>query len=323
MKISEAKQIPLDEFLENLGHVCVRETSNTKWYNSPFRNELTASFKLSPDKTAWYDHGVGEGGNIFNLIFKMNGDISVPDALKFIEKTVGSGYTIPTIKQEIKRVTEPAYILTAVNPFQLYKGRSPSPAAQYLSSRGIDPVIMQPYLRDISFYHKDYPKQKITAFGIENTAGGYEVRTQRHGAWLKTCVGHKGFTHFLAERPEAPYFVFEGMPDFGTFLSVDKPPKGTYHYIILNSTSMTDQAIDYLKQQPRSTLIQCPQKGEAGDIAKEKLFKFANENSWGGGDIEYKFEGYGDYNEFHMAQLNLGKTVATPQNVPNFKPRLG
>lgn len=315
MSIKDAKSIPLDEFLRNLGFTPDKQRNSELWYRSPFRNENTPSFKLSPDRMAWYDHGDGVGGNIIDLAFRITRQESIPEALQFIEKTIGSGYSIPTIRQELPRVnTEPAYTVTAVNEFQVYKGRVLSPAATYLSSRGLDPNVMRPYLRDIAFFHKDFPKQTLRGFGIENNNGGYEVRTQRHGAWLKTCVGHKSFTYFPASRPEAPWFTFEGVPDFGTFLSLDKPEPGTYHYMILNSTAMTDQAIEYLKQQPRGTLIQCPQAGEAGEKSKEKLFEFVNENGWTGGDIQYRYEGHGDYNEWHMAHLNLSKGTVSPSN---------
>lgn len=322
MSIKDAKSIPLDEFLKRLGFLPDKEVRGEPWYRSPFRNENTPSFKLSPDRMAWYDHGDGIGGNIIDLAFQLIGQESVPDALQFIEKTVGSGYSIPTIRQELTRMnSEPAYTVTAVNEFQVYKGHFFSPAAAYLSSRGIEPNVMRPYLRDISFFHKDFPKQKITGFGIENNNGGYEVRLNSRGAWLKTCVGHKGFTHFPASRPEAAWLTFEGMPDFGTFLSLDKPEIGTYHYLILNSTSMTDQAIEYLKQQPAGTLVQCPQKGEAGEKAKEKLFQFANEFGWSGGDIEYRFEGFDDYNDYHMAQLRLNSGMFSPvSSLTGFNP---
>jgi hypothetical protein len=313
MSIKDAKSIPLDEFLKRLGFEPDRQRNAEFWYRSPFRNENTASFKLSPDRMAWYDHGEGVGGNIIDLAFRLNGQEVVSEALQFIEKTIGSGYSIPIIRQELPRVpVEPVYTVTSVNEFQVYKGRVFSPAAAYLSSRGIEPNVMCPYLRNISFFHKDYPNRALHGFGIQNNNGGFEIRQQSRGAWLKSSVGHKGFTHFPADRPEAPWFTFEGMPDFGTFLSLDKPEKGTYHYLILNSTAMTDQAIEYLKQQSAGTLIQCPQKGDAGEISKQKLFDFVNENGWSGGDIEYRYEGYGDYNEGHMAKLNLSKGVVSP-----------
>lgn len=312
MSIKDAKSIPLDEFLKRLGFEPDKQRNTELWYRSPLRNENTASFKLSSDRMAWYDHGDGVGGNIIDLAFRLTRHESISEALQFIEKTIGSSDLIPTIRQELKRMqADTVYTPTSVNEFQVYKGRVFSPAADYLSNRGIDPNVMRPYLRDISFYHKDFPNQNLYGFGIQNNNDGYEVRLNSRGAWLKTCIGHKSFTHFPADRPEAPWFTFEGLPDFGTFLSLEKPENGTYHYLILNSTAMTDKAIEYLKQQQRSTLIQCPQSGEAGETCKRKLIDFVDKNSWSGGDIAYRYEGYGDYNEYHMAQLKLhsGKVV--------------
>ncbi len=93
MKTQDAKQIPLSQFLTALGHAPVKEVHGEKWYISPFRQEATASFKLSADQRAWYDHGRGHGGNILDLTMQLF-NVSLVDALREIERLVGS----PTIR---------------------------------------------------------------------------------------------------------------------------------------------------------------------------------------------------------------------------------
>lgn len=321
MTIQSAKSIPLDEFLKKLGFVPVRERNGELWYCSPFRNENTPSFKLTRDRMAFFDHGVGEGGNIIDLAFKLNRSEVVSEALSYISNVVGLGYTIPTIRQPLPVQTSPAYKLIAATEFQINRGRGLSQAAAYLQSRGLDPVIMRPYLRDVVFCHETKPDKKLFGFGLPNNKGGFEIRQMFHGGWMKSIVGNKAFTHFPANKEIAPWFSFEGMPDFGTFLSIEKPAPGTYHYLILNGAGMTDQAIEHLKEQPKASLIQCPQKGGAGDISKEKLFNFVNENGWTGGDIEYRYEGFDDYNEWLMADRKLtGNMIQPGQSKPGYNP---
>src|SRR4051794_30369158 len=89
MNIQDAKRIPIAELLAALGHTPVRESNGEKWYRSPFRQENTASFKLSADQRAFYDHGLGKGGNIldFAMIYF---HAPLTEALREIERVVGA-----------------------------------------------------------------------------------------------------------------------------------------------------------------------------------------------------------------------------------------
>src|SRR3954468_13569607 len=65
--IQEAKQVDLIEYLEKLGYQPQRVRNNDYWYLSPLRDEKTASFKVNRKLNKWYDHGLGEGGNIIDF----------------------------------------------------------------------------------------------------------------------------------------------------------------------------------------------------------------------------------------------------------------
>ena len=70
MRSNQAKQIPISKLLERLGIHPEKEMNNELWYCSPFRHETKASFKLSKDRRAWFDHGSGQGGNIFDFVMQ-------------------------------------------------------------------------------------------------------------------------------------------------------------------------------------------------------------------------------------------------------------
>ena len=68
MNISQAKLINLVDFLEQEGHKAVKQKGRIYWYNSPIRSENTPSFKVDSSRNEWYDYGLGEGGDILDLI---------------------------------------------------------------------------------------------------------------------------------------------------------------------------------------------------------------------------------------------------------------
>ncbi|MCE6993122.1 hypothetical protein [Dyadobacter sp. CY323] len=353
MNIKDAKSIPLDEFLENLGQVCVKESYGRKWYKAPWREEKTASFVLTRDKQAWFDHAIGAGGNIIDLALKYANLDGIPEALKFIENTVGSGYTIPTIRQELKPVEPelPYYDLISANDFNIYSGRSLSKNAQYLTSRGIDPKAVAPYLKDVKFTGRADRKKSYSGFGMQNNSGGFEVR--RAGDWAKTSVGHKDVSVFLADRDFAPWHTFYSMIDFCTFLTIDKPPIGTYNYLIVNGDAMIGRAAEgnkpeiighaerFIETIPPGTMIHYPhddswKNGIKTDLPIEKnsglrafnrLLDFVTHLGWGGGDMAYKYDGFKDWNEKREKDLGLDRKVVgmpqqskpDPSTVPYFK----
>jgi len=78
----QAKQIDIVEYLFSLGFNPVKIRNADHWYLSPLRSEKTASFKVNKKLNAWYDHGVGKGGNLVDFgILYYNCSVS-----EFLEK---------------------------------------------------------------------------------------------------------------------------------------------------------------------------------------------------------------------------------------------
>ncbi len=55
---------------------------------SPFNNEKTASFMVSPDKQIWHDFSSGKGGNMFSFVMEMEG-IDFRGALELLARQAG------------------------------------------------------------------------------------------------------------------------------------------------------------------------------------------------------------------------------------------
>lgn len=55
---------------------------------SPFRNERTPSFSISPDKQVWYDFGASEGGDVIRFIEKAE-NVSFQEAIEMLADMAG------------------------------------------------------------------------------------------------------------------------------------------------------------------------------------------------------------------------------------------
>lgn len=332
MKIKDAKNIRIDEFLENLGFQCAKVSGGRKWYCAPWRNEKTPSFVLSQDGYAWYDHGEGVGGNILDFTIRYADLRDVSEALGYIERAIGNSYVIQPPRMEYKKMEPelPAYVVESAPQFS-----GNGKGAEWLKSRGINPEVMRPYLSEVYFNRREKPlKKPFYGIGIATRSEGFEVRTKLdRNHWMKSSVGHKDISVFKSKyNPENKWVVAEGVPDFGSFLTLNPTLIGMRHFLILNSTAMTGRAIEYLVTQEPGYLGILSQRGKAATDSQEKLEDFASNNGWDGGhyndmfmndDIDFdpstgELIGPSDLNEWHMRKLGMARgQVFKPEIGPN------
>src|SRR5665213_715582 len=64
---NEAKRIDIVTYLEGLFIKPMKVAGDDYWYLSPLREEKTPSFKINRKLNAWFDHGLGKGGNLIDL----------------------------------------------------------------------------------------------------------------------------------------------------------------------------------------------------------------------------------------------------------------
>lgn len=88
-----------DRFLEDLKnrvdirdvvskYTSLKKSGKSYMGKSPFRNERTPSFSVSPDKNLWYDFGASEGGDVISFIEKIE-NFSFAEAVEFLAQSVG------------------------------------------------------------------------------------------------------------------------------------------------------------------------------------------------------------------------------------------
>jgi len=262
MRADQAKQIHLRTLLAELGHEPEREDKGECWYLSPFREETDASFKISRDGRAWYDHGAGEGGNILDFAIRY-WQLSAQDvtgALRELRqlKLDGSSRTTTPTKQghlweqgaatsstsqttaKAQAASKPESLLqiTKIQPLQ---NRA---LMGYLQGRGIDVATAAHYLQEAYYNLRD---KRYFALAFVNDSGGYELRNR----YFQGSYEIKNIT-FLNQEATAQgkaVALFEGFMDFLSALTYTQKPAPSLPVIILNSASMRHRALAKLEEQ--------------------------------------------------------------------------
>ena len=72
---------------------------------SPFTNEKTPSFMISPSKQIWKDFSSGKGGNIVAFLMEHE-QLSYPQAIKFLAKKYNIEVEETAISSEQKEITD-------------------------------------------------------------------------------------------------------------------------------------------------------------------------------------------------------------------------
>lgn len=347
-----AKSVSIETVLHALGFQAAKQSQNGElWYRSPFRDENTPSFHVLTKTNQWHDFGQGmeRPADSITLAMKLTGK-PFTEACEWL---VGlSGVTIA--KNTVKATPRPSvwqdgaskkpvndnpvdtgHILEDVYEFSVWAGRGRnrefSPQARYLSNRGLDPNRCAPYLATIKFSPAHKKTAKWYAIGFPNNGGGYEVRAQFGQTHFKSCVGPRDITTLFAkvpkgEIPPARLHVFEGFPDFLTFLHL-KPeldPKRE-NFLILNGTGMTARALSVIEagigenKQKFEPLILWTQNDTAGEEIAEQLYQQGIDLGVTVGSMQHLYSDHKDLSEFWQESRNNGQSIManmTPQYRP-------
>ena len=261
MRAVDAKAIRMSVLLSALGYTPVRETGGEKWYLSPFRDEKDASFKLTADDRAWYDHGLGKGGNIIDFaMLKFSTDVS--GALREIERHVQSSpaqTTLPLFGEP----AAPDRVTASVPPPAPVAAPRPAPAAHAVTikplatstlcnylrhQRRIDLAVAKTYLQEVWFKLQPHGRW-LFALAFPNDSGGYEWRNASDTNVYKRAWGGKNISTIQPTSGETPttVMVFEGFMDFLSALTYYRVATPRMPVIILNGTGMKDTAITAIR----------------------------------------------------------------------------
>lgn len=220
----QARDLDMVAYLARLGHTPIRIRRQDYWYFSPFREERTASFKINRRMNRWYDHGLGEGGNLVDFALRYHGGPLRERLQELAQASLLPVRPLPVAPAPAK----PA-------PSLRIEGRYPlsSPAlCRYLLQRGIPLQVAQRYCVEVRYalYGKHY-----RAIGFGNDAGGYELRSPHR----KCSSSPKDISSF--RRGSQRVAVFEGFLDFLSWQCLC-PGAGHCDAIVLNSVALFARA---------------------------------------------------------------------------------
>jgi DNA primase len=304
MRMKEAKEVAIPDLLALLGHYPDEKRSRPggeQWYASPLRDETTPSFKVSRDGRLWYDHGIGQGGTIIELLMARF-DTDESGALRALEQLLN----VPAPQQQSVAFTagseataaEPEpIIITALQPV------THPELKRYLRERGIPPDAALPYLAEMHYQRGEKP---YFTLAFANRTGGYELRN----AYFKGVHGHKDITLLRPDgeggttddRPlTAPSVaVFEGFMDFlSAVVITGRAPR--MPVIVMNSTALKERTLDAIYKLGVQTVYLYLDRDAAGQRLTAEIQAALPDLLVQDRSVIYA--GYTDLNDFHRATV--------------------
>ncbi|HVI49228.1 MAG TPA: toprim domain-containing protein [Chitinophaga sp.] len=316
------EQIAITDFLAKEGFIPIHRRGDDWWYISPIRDkERTASFKVNIKRNRWYDHGIGNGGRLFDLALCLYPGLTNVQVLEkvqrifFLHQQKSISDPPPFAGAEGKRLAgeEKKILVTGVGPIV-------SPALiRYLGERCIPRDIASKFCCETTY---TVDGRSYYAIGFKNDAGGYELRNPG----FKGSSSPKSST--LLNNDKDGLAVFEGFFSFLSFLTAQQ-----YHtlpssnYLVLNSLAFFEKS--KLQMEQHSSITLYLDRDPAGLRNTEKALKDSPLYK-DGSDL---YQGYKDLNEWlvkefyllqqHSLALNPTRKIGICSDKPSKKLRNG
>jgi hypothetical protein len=256
LSFSQAKQIPITEYLSGIGLEPAKVRGNDHWYLSPFRHERSPSFKVNTNLNVWYDHGSGEGGTLIDLGAKLY-QCSFHE---FLDKLANGNYGVPESSFHRDSFEAPERKLEVLAVRDLCN----SDLIHYLEHRKIKTHFAHEHCREVEFR---IGEKSYLAVGFPNRSGGYELRNR----WFKGSSSPKDVS--LINRGSSHLCVMEGFMDFLSVLALNQkkvielPLRSSF--LTLNSLSFLNKNLSVLESHREIHLFL--DNDLAGKEAKEGL----------------------------------------------------
>lgn len=307
MNIRDIKEyISINSFLSNLGFKPKRTSGGETFYISPIRDSDTdASFAVNDKNGEWFDFGLGKGGNIIDLGLEIFKTKSVSEVIQNINRVFGNDFDYKKNPPVVKTVKIHSHKITSLknigNNYAL---------SSYLESRGVLKAARAcDLLKEVYYTFTPESGQPRNYFGVGwmNMSKGYDVRSK----YGKICIETKDL--LFQKGSSKDILVFEGMFDYLTALELDKSIEND-NLIILNSTSMSNKAIEMIKNMNDINSVRIFfDHGKGGRKFTQVFFDALN----GVTDQSYLYMGFDDYNEKHVHDLSKKKNKPLENSLNN------
>lgn len=285
------------DLLDRLGFKPVPKHGRERMYISMLReNDNKPSLSVNDELGVWYDHGTGKGGNIIDFGLAYWKNLAFNEVVRKIQETCLLQPAEIKVLRPRKATKLPNYLVHSVKQL----GTHPA-VTEYLKSRGIFEVAKK-CMKEIYYYVEDEKglRKQFFAAGWQNDNSGWEVRNK----YFKGCLGRKGITCIPGNDKKAA--VFEG---FMNYLSWRLENADAVHsVIVLNSLSLLQLGIDKAKLfSSLDIFFDRDKQGYAATKDFIKALPYATDRS-------IAYDGYNDYNDKIISQLNI---VVVEHTKPN------
>ncbi len=281
-RLRQAKDISLIGLIKELGY---KLDSDGSYYSmlSPFRSEGQGSLKINKSTTdKWRDYGNGKHGDVIDFVRELF-SLSVNEAVDYLlKKSIISLPEYAPVKQDVKAIE-----IKAVEPL------SDPGLIDYITGRKIGLNQAKTYLKQarICFPNGKNPQREYLVIAWANNSGGYEFRN----GFFKIGNAPKDVTNIEGRFANTEYlnevFLFEGWPDFLSYLTYFNCVEMRGNAIILNSISFLEVIIPFIKDKE---VVYYGQNDTASNKAYTRLTETCNYVI----DRREIYLGYKDFNDF-------------------------
>jgi hypothetical protein len=302
------EQIDLVDYIFSLGFQYYKQNHHDYWFISPLHEEHTASFKVDRKRQIWYDHGMGQGGELIDFI-KTFHRCDFKESLIKLQEYLGLNPS--TMEAKNKQNIEQDNFENADRHIQIIAERSIQKyyLRQYIQSRNISISLAEKFLKEVDY---SLNGRNYTALGFANNEGGYELRNKYFkGSTMPKAPTILSLNQGKNDFSQQRLVVFEGffsMLSFLELLEKDKhfAPK-TDSILVLNSLSFLNKSQDLILSFGQIGLYL------DGDMAGKKATEQALSWSEKIRDHSHLYEGFKDINTYLVAQNLQRKEQEEPK----------
>jgi 5S rRNA maturation endonuclease (ribonuclease M5) len=274
----KARLIPISDYLG------VATDKIEVWIKSPFNpSEKTASFKIHTKNNVWFDHCLGVGGGIIDLVMMLN-NCDFTNALSILSRNTPLQKSTP-IESQNSNATKSQMEVKKVQTLQN------KALIQYIEKRAINTEVAIKYLCEV--YYQNNSKNYF-ALGFKNDSENYELRN----IYFKGCIGSKDITT-IKGIGNKELSIFEGFLDFLSALTYFKINEFKSDVIILNSVANKSKINDLLYSNEYSKIYLFLDNDNSGYRTKEEFYK-ANINCI---DCSNIYKAHNDFNDFLRSKV--------------------
>jgi len=278
-RLRKAKDKSLVDLLKKDGYE-IHDTGSYYRCLSPLRIEGNGSFDINKKTGRWTDRGNNNKGDVVDFVMAYK-QLSFHDAIDFL---IGEqSLDVESYKPEVRE--KDAIEILGVELL------SNTRLLDYIDSRKISREVAVKWLSQatIRFPYGKNPTREYLSLAFKNDSGGYEFRNN----FLKVSSSPKNITTIKSGNDGA-ILLFEGNPDYLSYLTyykLDSPPHPT---IVLNSLSFLGAIIPMLQGK---VVIYYGQT----DRSAEKSYRRLRSEGITIIDKRYIYKDYKDFNKFLIA----------------------